>query len=144
MSDTNKKLPVDFFKKTIFVQIILLMVLFGVVYFTKLSFNLSDTENTGLATLIINTKTERRIFEGEVVKDMTILDALNMATAVGKIELNYAIDDSGKVSVLEINGHTNNDSDKYFVFYLNSKKIDTKDLNKKTIRGGDKIEIQYE
>lgn len=134
----------DFIKKTIFAQILLLMILFGVVYFMKLSFNLSDTENTGLATLIINTATEKRIFEGEVVKDMTVLDALNVATSVGKIKLNYAIDDYGKVVVLEIDGHTNGFGNKYFVFYLNSKKINTVDLNKKTVHSGDEIEIQYE
>lgn len=134
----------DFTKKTIFVQILLLIVLFGTVYFIKLPFNRSDTENTGLATLIINTKTEKRVFEGEVVEDMTILDTLNLATSVGKIKLNYAIDNSGKVNVLEIDGYTNGFGNKYFVFYLNSKKVNAGDLNKKTVYGGDEIEIQYE
>ena len=97
-----------------------------------------------MATLFINFETEKRFFEGEVVKDMTILDALSMAVSVGKIKLKYAIDISGNVNIMEIDDHTNGTSDKYFVFYLNSKIVATKDLNKELVNNGDRIEIKNE
>lgn len=139
-----KKLLTNFFKKPLFAQIILLIALIGIISFFKLSFNLLSGNATNLATLIINFETEKRFFEGEVVKDMTVLDALSTAVSVGKIKFNYAIDKSGNVNILEIDGHINKVGNKYFVFYLNSKKIATKDLNKEVIHGRDRIEIRNE
>ena len=134
---------INFFKKPFFVQIILLIALMGIIYFLKLSFDLSDSNTPNLATLVINFETEKRFFEGEVVKEMTMLDALSAAVSVGKIKLNYAIDESGNVNIKEIDGHTNGVNDKHFVFYLNSKKINMPDLNTSIVHGGDKIEIGF-
>ncbi|GEM_PF-1325210 len=140
-----KKLLTNFFKKPLFAQILFLIALIGVIYFFKLSFTLSRNNNTSnLATLAINFEKEKRFFEGDVVKDMTLLDALNAAVSVGKIKFNYAIDESGNVNVLEIDSHTNKVGNKYFVFYINSKRVPTKDLNKETIHNGDSIEIRNE
>lgn len=139
-----KKLLPNFFKKPIFAQIILLIVLLGIISFVKLSFNFSDNSTTELATLVINFESEKRFFEGEVVDNMTMLDALNAAVSIGKIKFNYAIDESSNVSVLEIDGHTNGFGNKYFIFYLNSQKVPVQDLNKKEVRGGDKVEILNE
>ena len=97
-----------------------------------------------MATLFINFETEKRFFEGEAVKGMTILDALNMAVSVGKIKLNYTIDESGDVDVMEIDGYTNGMGGKYFTFYLNSKKIATKNLNREVVQNKDKVEIRNE
>ena len=139
-----KKSLTNFFNKTLFAQIILLIALVGIVYFFKLSFNLPNNNVSNLATLFINFETEKRFFEGEVVKDMTMLDALNLAVSVGKIKLNYVIDKSGDVNVMEIDGHVNGVGNKYFIFYLNYNKIMPKDLNKKSVHNGDKIEIRNE
>ncbi|KKR02624.1 MAG: hypothetical protein UT29_C0001G0104 [Candidatus Yanofskybacteria bacterium GW2011_GWA1_39_13] len=136
-----KKLLISFFKKPVFAQIILLIALLGVASFLKLSFNFSGDSAPELATLFINFETEKRFFEGEVTDNMTVLDALNAAVSIGKIKFNYAINESSDVSVLEIDGHTNGAGNKYFVFYLNSRKIPVQDLNKKEVRGGDRIEI---
>ena len=134
---------INFFKKPFFAQIILLIALVGIIYFLKLSFDLSGNNTPNLATLVINFETEKRFFEGEVVKDMTMLDALSVAVSVGKIKLNYAIDESGSVNIMEIDGHTNGISNKYFVFYLNSKKVAAKDLNKEIVHNRDRIEIGF-
>ena len=144
MSYTNKKLLTNFFKIQTFAQIILLVVLLGAIFFLKLSFNFSNDSTPELATLVINFETEKRFFEGEVVENMTMLDALNASVSIGKIKFNYAINESSDVSVLEIDGHTNGVGNKYFVFYLNSKKIPVRDLNKKEVHGGDRIEILNE
>lgn len=134
----------NFFKKTIFAQVLLLIVLLGVISLFKLSFNFSENSSPELATLIINFETEKRFFEGDVLDDMTMLDALNAAVSIGKIKFNYAIDESSDVNVLEIDGHTNGVGNKYFIFYLNSQKVPVQDLNKTEIHGGDKIEILNE
>lgn len=136
----SKELQTNFF----LVKVVLIIVGIGILSFIKLSFNLANNNTPGLATLFINLETEKRFFEGEVVKDMTILDALSAAVLVGKIKFNYAIDKSGNVNVAEIDGQTNGIANKHFVFYLNSNKIAVKDLNKKEIRGGDEIEIRNE
>ncbi len=139
-----KKLLINFFKKPLFAQIMLLLALIGIVSFFKLSFNFSDNNASGLATLVINFETEKRFFEGDVVKDMTMLDALNAAVSVGNIKLNYALDKSGNVNIMEIDGHVNGTGNKYFVFYLNSNKVAAKNLNKNYVHGGDRIEIRNE
>lgn len=141
-----KYLLPNFFKKPIFSQIVLLMLLMGIIYFFKLPFNLSrnNTNTSNLASLFINFEKEKRFFEGDVVKDMTVLDALNAAVSVGNIKFNYAIDESGNVYVLEIDGHINKIDNKYFVFYINSKRVATKDLNKEIVHAGDSIEIRNE
>jgi len=139
-----KKLLINFFKKPVFAQIILLILLVGVISLFKPLFNFPNNSTPEMATLFINFETEKRFFEGEAVKGMTILDALNMAVSVGKIKLNYTIDESGDVDVMEIDGYTNGMGGKYFTFYLNSKKIATKNLNREVVQNKDKVEIRNE
>ncbi len=138
------KLLTNFFKKPLFIQIAFLVALLGIVSLFKLSFNLPGNDTPGLATLVINFETEKRSFEGEVFQDMTILDALNMALSVGKIELNFSIDESGDVSVTQIDGYTTKTSSEHFIFYLNSHEIAVKDINKKELHDGDTIEIRFQ
>lgn len=139
-----KKLLTNFSKKPILFQVALLILLLIIVYLFKPSLNLSQKNSSDLALLTINLETEKRSFEGEVIDDMTMLDALNAAVSVGKIKLNYAIDELGNVNIMEIDGHTNGVNNKYFVFYLNSKKISPETLNKEKISHGDSIEIRNE
>ena len=138
-----KKSLAIIFKKPLFAQIVLLIALMGAIYFFKLSFHSSSNTTPNLATLAINFETEKRFFEGEVVKDMTVLDGLNAAVSAGKIKLNFAIDGSGNVDIMEIDGHANGIGNKYFVFYLNSKKVTTKELNREAVHSGDRIEIEF-
>ncbi len=139
-----KKLLTSFFKKPLFAQIILLLALVGAIYVSKLSFDFSNNNTPGLATLVLNLETGKRVFEGEVVKNMTILDALSAAVSVGKIKIDYAIDKNGNVNVIELDNHINGAGNKHLVFYLNSGKIATGDLNKKMVHNGDRIEIRNE
>lgn len=139
-----KKLFNNLFKKNIFYQVLLLIVSVGIISFFKLSSRVPDSNTSNMATLVINFETEKRFFEGEVVKDMTILDALNAAISVGKIKLNYAVDADGDVNIMEIDSHTNGINGKYFVFYLNSTRVAPKDLNREVIHNSDSIEIRNE
>lgn len=139
-----KKSLTKFFKKPLIIQAIFLAALLVIIFSLKISFNSSNSTSSDLATLFINFETEKRFFEGEVVDDMTILDALSLAVSVGKVRLNYVIDESDNVSIMEIDGHTNGIGNKHFVFYLNSQKVEEEDLNKEIVHAGDKIEIRNE
>src|SRR3989344_1323060 len=115
----SKKSPTDFSKTNIFAQIMLLALLMGAIYLFKPSTNLFNNGTPDLATLIINFETLKKSFEGEVIEDMTMLDALNAAVSVGKLKFTYAIDESGNVSIMEIFGYINGVNNKYLAFYLN-------------------------
>ena len=135
------------FKERYIVEIVSIVVLLVIASLFKIS--VDHVKNTGsgtdrLASLTVNFNSPNRYFEGEVVENMTVLDALNMAMAAGKIKLNYALDDKNQTLVMEINDHLNKVGDRNFAFYLNDKKIDSKDLNKTRIEAGDKVVIKYE
>ena len=139
-----KKLLKPFFKKRYWIEFVSIVVLLVLASVFKITVdNLKDGES-GLATLAVNFEDMKRSFEGEVVEDMTVLDALNMAMAAGKIKLNYALDDKNQVMIMEINDHLNKVENKNFAFFLNDKKIDSKNLNKVNLNAGDNIVIKYE
>ncbi|MBI2064231.1 MAG: hypothetical protein HYT66_00770 [Candidatus Yanofskybacteria bacterium] len=143
-----KKSFKPFFKKRYLVELASIIVLLLLASVFKITVdNLKDAGSggkNGLATLAVNFDNLKRTFEGEVVEDMTVLDALNMAMAVGKIKLTYALDDKNQVRVMEINGHLNRVADKHFTFFLNDKQVDSKDLNNVNLKAGDRIVIKYE
>jgi len=97
-----------------------------------------------IATLSLNFDNVNRFFEGEVLEDMTMLDALNMATTVGKIKFNYILNDQNLTLIMEINDHKNETGDRKFLFFINDKKIDSEDLNKVLVKAGDSMVITYE
>ncbi|OGN00853.1 MAG: hypothetical protein A2651_03180 [Candidatus Yanofskybacteria bacterium RIFCSPHIGHO2_01_FULL_42_12] len=143
----SKKYPDTFISETLLVQVILVVVVVGiVVFFDKLSngewFSVDDGSKRE-ATLIIDFDNMRRTFEGEVIEEMTILDALNASVTAGQIKLTYTVDDNNHTSVAEIDGHSAVFG-KNFFFYLNEKKIHTKDLNRTFVDPGDKITIKLE
>lgn len=135
------------FKERHVIEIVSIVVLIVLASLFKVSIDQikdsGDKEN-GLATLAVNFDTMTRHFEGEVVEDMTILDALNLALAAGEIKLNYVLDDKNETWIMEINDHLNQIGGNSFVFYLNDKQIDSKDLNKIKLKARDKVVIKYE
>ena len=142
-----KKSLKPFFKKRYLVEIASIVVLLILATVFKITVdNLKDAGNSGsnLATLAVNFDNLKRSFEGEVAEDMTVLDALNMAMAVGKIKLNYALDEKNQVRVMEINDHLNKVGNKHFAFFLNDKQISSENLNKTKIKPGDSVVIRYE
>ncbi|MBI2068722.1 MAG: hypothetical protein HYT67_01290 [Candidatus Yanofskybacteria bacterium] len=142
-----KKSLKPFFKKRYLIEIASIIVLLLLASVFKITVdNLKDAGSDGnsLATLAVNFDNLKRTFEGEVVEDMTVLDALNMAMAVGKIKLNYALDEKNQTRIMEINDHLNRVGDKHFGFFINDKQIDSKDLNKINLKAGDSIVIKYE
>lgn len=130
----------------LFAQIALVIILVMTVILIDVSFRQNDlfTGNTAQASLLINFENKQRLFEGEVVSGMTILDALQAAAAAGQIKLKYSIGEDNSVEIAEINDHINYTADKAFNFYLNGVRINAKNINQISIQNGDKIEIRFE
>ncbi len=143
---SSKKLQDTFPNKTLLVQVIFIALIVGGVLFFEFFFkgpSMTDNEVSGEATLLIDFDNMQRMFTGEVVDGMTILDALNASVAVGQIKLKYHVDRDNNTEVKEINNHTANENIQ-FTFYVNSRKIDLNTLNKTYIQPGDMITIRLE
>lgn len=111
------------------VVVVVLILLF------KLYLNIPDQK----ATIILKMGEKReRIFEGQVLSEMTVLDSFNAATAAGKIKVGYSLDADNQTHITKIDNRTDIGS---FRFYLNSKQLDPLDLNKIKINGNDLVEI---
>ena len=95
------------------------------------------------AALLVDFDNMRRMFAGEVVEGMTVLDALNASVAAGQIKLKYDVDDGNDTKISEIDDHTVN-SDTQFTFRINSRELDSSELNKTQIQPGDKVTITLE
>jgi len=101
--------------------------------------NMSKNE----AALFIDFDNMQRVFAGEIIDEMTVLDVLNASVAVGQIKLVYHVDSSNNTKVTEINDHKAND-EKRFAFYVNSRLINPGKLNEIQVHLGDKITIKLE
>jgi len=95
------------------------------------------------AALFIDFDNMKKVFAGEVIDGMTVLDALNAAVAVGQIKLIYYVDSGNNTKITEINDHVANE-DVQFTFYVNSRKVNSNELNKTHVKQGDKITIRLE
>lgn len=132
--------------KTLATQIIFVVAVASVILiFEKLSDKepFAEFDKSKEAALLVDFDNIKRMFAGEVIGGMTILDALNASVAAGQIKLTYYVDSDNNTRVKEINDHTTN-RDIQFTFYINSRKIDQSELNKTPIRPGDKITIKLE
>lgn len=134
-------------KTSLAVQIIFVAAVIGGVFafdkFVNVSRNPDSNGVVGKATLSIDFADMKKMFEGQVVADMTVLDALNAAMSAGKIHLVYTVDQNNDTDVREINGHSES-NDVQFAFYINSNKINEADINRQIVKNGDEITIRLE
>lgn len=112
-------------------------------FYNKEPDSVSKRSEGGSATLLVDFDNTKRMFEGEVIENMTILDVLNASVAAGKLKLIYVVDGRNNTTVTEINDHTVNEGQS-FSFYRNDKKVSTGDINKTYVYPGDKITIKIE
>jgi hypothetical protein len=98
------------------------------------------------ATLILAFENEGkgRMFTGEVVDGMTILEALIASSEAGQIELKYSLDPNNGAKITGLNGYYSDSSGKNMVINLNENRISEREIYKVVIKPGDKIEIQLE
>lgn len=99
-----------------------------------------NTVNT--ARIEIDYGEERRAFEGEILSDMSILDALLAASRGGSFEVRYALL-GGKTDIMKIDNFTEDGLDGQWRFYFNQKEIPTDEIHKVKIKPGDKILAEF-
>lgn len=141
-SKANYNLLTGFFKETVAVQILLAVVIVTSIWFLNWTLGLFPSSgNSQYASLVIQHENTRRVFEGEVVEGMTILDALGASSVAGKIELQYDYTDNGKTEIKKINGYTQDL--RSVKFFLNNKEIKSEDIGITPIHPGDRVEIMF-
>ena len=137
----------NIFNSTLATQIIFVAIIAGAIFIFDRFYgeepSVFQKVSKSEAALFIDFDDMKKVFAGEVVDGMTVLDALNASVTAGKIELTYHVDKSNTTRVTEINDHTAN-SEKQFTFYINSRKLDPGELNKTKIKRGDKITVKIE
>ncbi|MBI2674224.1 MAG: hypothetical protein HYX22_00600 [Candidatus Yanofskybacteria bacterium] len=135
------------FNSTLAVQIIFIAAIAGAIFVFDRFYgekppalkNMSKKE----AALFIDFDNMQKVFAGEVVDGMTVLDALNASVTAGQLRLTYYVDGDNNTKIEEINDHAAG-GDAQFIFYVNSRKLDQDKLNKTRIKAGDKITITLE
>ena len=133
--------------RTLVTQIVFVAVIVSAIfifdkYYSK-EFSVFKNMSKSEAALFIDFDNMQKVFAGEVVDEMTILDALNAAVVAGQIKLTYHVDSDNNTKITEINSHIA-DGKIQFAFYINSRKLDQSELNKTHIKPGDKITIRLE
>lgn len=87
--------------------------------------------------------TGKRAFEGEILKDMSILDALIISSQIGNFEIGYNLSND-KLSLSMVDGLKNEGFTKKWNFYLNGQLIDSYTIHKAKVMPGDKILLRLE
>lgn len=84
-----------------------------------------------------------RRFQGEVVKGMTVLEALMASSEAGSIKFVYVTEKDNKVTIKKLDGYTDR-LKKRLVFYINSTMVDARDINKIFVNPGDTIRVELQ
>lgn len=141
-SKRKSNLLTGFFKDIKLVQVLLATIFVAsILFFSQSLDSLPSPSNKNYATLVINLEEGRRIFEGEVTKNMTILDTLNASATAGNINFKYLVKEDESTYVKEINGYSN--IIKKFAFFVNSREVKEGDINKIMVSPGDRVEVRF-
>lgn len=95
-----------------------------------------------MATLVLDLGSEKRIFEGEALENMTILDTLIVSSIAGNITFEYAYNENKGVQIIHLNGHSTYDPLVGFLFYLNSRPVQVSEIDKISVKPGDSIKVE--
>ena len=110
-----------------------------------------DSKNSGplfvpvnVARVEIDYGNRRRAFEGEIMFEMSVLDALLASSRGGDFEIRYAILND-RTDILKINGMIKDGlNEKSWNFYLNGQKIESSQIHKVRVKPGDKVLVKFE
>lgn len=94
------------------------------------------------ARIEVDYGSKKRAFEGGVIPDMSILDALLAAGRAGDFEIRYALLND-RTDVMKIEDFTEDGLDGQWHFYLNKKEIPADQIHKIKIKSGDKILAEF-
>ncbi len=101
------------------------------------------SKNSNVARVELYLEEEKRIFEGETIENMTVLDAMYAASIAGNITFKYTLDPEKNVTkVSALDGITYRSNSNSPDFYLNSEKIETEIIHAVTIKPGDVIVVK--
>lgn len=118
------------------VKFILQIVLALAFVFGLFVFDSVPTGNTASLTLYI--REQKRVFTGEVVPSMTVLDAINAAAVAGNIKFFFAIENN-KTRIMNFGGLTSaNILNKYSIF-LNDQRLDPASINTVPVQPRDSV-----
>ena len=90
------------------------------------------------AHLVLDFGSSQRVFEGQVVSGMTVLDALNASVIAGGIPLQFTIQD-GQARIVEIDGYQNGRPIRVF---LNGQSIDPSSIHSLPIMAQDEVVVR--
>jgi len=142
-----KKFQDTSINKTLVAQIVFVVIIVGAVFvfdrFYGKELSVFKNVSKNEAALFIDFDNMQKVFAGEVIDGMTVLDALNASVVAGQIKLTYYVDIDNNTKVTEINNHAAH-GDAQFTFYINSQKLAPGELNKTQVKAGDKITIKLE
>lgn len=146
MSSKNKSTIFSIFYKDFQIAVIAgLLVLVGIVWLGS-AIILPKIGNKEAALLLaFENEGKGRMFQGEVIEGMTILDALITSSEAGEIKLRYVMEENkNKITIMELNGYYASLSPGHLAFYLNSRKVGTEEIHSVLIKPGDKITVKLE
>ena len=106
-------------------------------------YSINEQGFSNAARIEIDYGTKRRAFEGDVLSDMSILDALLAASRGGSFEVRYALLNDN-TDIMKINDLSEDGlNGKSWHFYLNGGEIRADEIHKVKIKSGDKILVEF-
>lgn len=114
-------------------QIILVAVFVGALF-------VLDGLSRNHATLTLQVGSQQRMFQGEVVPGMTLLDALNASALAGHIPLKFFIDQNNKTRIVSIDSYSEVMDDK-IQFFVNERLIPLEAIHTVPVNARDEIEV---
>lgn len=95
-----------------------------------------------MARLELYIHNTQRVFEGAVVENMTVLEALQASALAGNISFEYAVE-KGEFTIKKLNGY-DAAKGRTLVFYVNESRINTDQIYSRFINPGDVIVVKTE
>jgi len=84
---------------------------------------------------------QERAFKGEVIRDMTVLDALNASAVAGNVPLQFMVE-SGRTKILNLGGLSRANISEQLLVFRNGQRISPSVLNKEPVSAGDEITVR--
>lgn len=115
-------------------------------YFGNLQISkFSIKESNGIASMLMRFDGgKKRAFEGPVIENMSLLQALQASGKGGRFDIRYSFGRDGRTSLERINDERDGANGKFWHFFLNGKEIKKADLGVTIIKQGDLIEARFE
>ncbi|MEK7515114.1 MAG: hypothetical protein AAB608_01905 [Patescibacteria group bacterium] len=123
---------------SMFVQLLIVVIFLGALI-------TSGGAEQGTAQVAFALPQGTRVFEGGVVRGMTLVDALNAAALAGNITLRFAIDDVEGMRIIALDGIATRSAQAVPVrMKRNEETVDVRNAYKASIRPGDIVTVSLD